>query len=129
MQQPQPKSPPWNEPLTVCADIWRYLDSASPSEATDLEVSLGFYRSLLFPGGGITGITPSNLTPENIIRAAYTDMARSFLRVLPEFGDTPAERIAVSGKFAPVLIAVLKRISPEKREYIRFRSARRFSGD
>ena len=102
----------------VCADIWRYLDSASPSEATDLEVSLGFYRSLLFPGGGITGITPSNLTPENIIRAAYTDMARSFLRVLPEFGDTPAERIAVSGKFAPVLIAVLKRISPEKREYI-----------
>ena len=45
-------------------------------------------------------------------------MARSFLRVLPEFGDTPAERIAVSGKFAPVLIAVLKRISPEKREYI-----------
>ena len=53
----------------VCADIWRHLDSASPSEATDLEVSLGFYRSLLFPGGGITGITPSNLTPENIIRA------------------------------------------------------------
>lgn len=80
------------------AAIWQLIAQVAPDDCDGLRVSTGFFATQLFPGGTITGINACNLTPENLIRGAFIDLAAQFGRVIARLDPNhEAVEILLSG--------------------------------
>lgn len=98
------------------SEIWNIMDGI-PDEESSLAVSLGFFRSLLFNCGEITGIESDNLTVKDIVNAAYDNMAQTFLKVMSEYGTEFIPNVRLCGKFGPRLVKSLERIDRKRSFY------------
>jgi len=97
----------------VCDDaaIWQLIAQIAPEDTDGLRVGTGFYATQLFPGGVITGINACNLTPENLIRGAFADLASQFGRVIAHLdpNHSAAEILLSGGRLGELILPYLQR--------------------
>ncbi len=99
------------------ASVWEYADGLTLDLDTPLEVKTGFFDTLLFSEGRIDGIRGGNLSIQTILSAAYRDIASTFFRMAEELSPN-VTTVYLSGKFAPIMKTVLKKLCGRKMDLI-----------
>ncbi len=80
------------------AAVWDKIGALAHADSEGLCVSTGFFPTQLFPTGSIQGIDAQNLTPQNLLRGAFADLADRFGRIIDQLDpQRETDEILLSG--------------------------------
>ena len=78
--------------------MWERIGMIEPADGAGVRAATGFYETQMFPGASVAGLDACNFTPENLLRAAFADLAAQFGRVIGQLDpDGRASQILLTG--------------------------------